>query len=246
MRRLAFIQSGAVVLILSLAGTLGIALPAKAELTGTQVLTRCRQAYDSLKSYSGTTQVVTKSSMGGMNTTYNTKATVQFVRPGKIRVEGTLMTEGRFAFVSDGKKTWQTSILSQGKWDVAPSTEMAIASFTGVSMMAATVIPSTLVHANWGNLLEGLQPSQVTHEKVNGQDAFKVKTKGMLGEVTLWVDAKTFLLVKLHHLMSMNMGGATTPKGQSGKGVMDSTQTFTQIRVNPAIPASVFARPPKA
>lgn len=246
MRRLPFIQSGAVTLILSLAVTLGIVLPAKAELTGAQILTRCRQAYDSLKSYSGTTQVVTKSSMGGMNTTYNTKATVQFVRPGKIRVEGTLMTEGRFAFVSDGKTTWQTSILSSEKWDVAPSTEMAIGAFTGVSMNAATIIPAILIHANWGNYLAGLQPSQVTHEKVNGQDAFKVKTKGMLGDVTLWIDAKTFLLVKLRQIIGMNMGGTTTPKGQSGKGGMDSVQTFTQIRVNPAIPASVFARPPKA
>ncbi len=246
MRRLPFIQSGAVALILSLAGTLGIAPPANAELTGAQVLTKCKQAYDSLKSYSGTTQVVTKSSVGGMNTTYHTKATVQFVRPGKIRVEGTLMTEGRFAFVSDGKTTWQTSILSSEKWDVAPSTEMAIGAFTGVSMNADTIIPGLLLHTTWGNSLGGVQASRMTHEKLNEQEAYKVIAKGAIGEMTLWIDAKTFLLLKLHVFMGMNIGNARQPNGKANKEGLDSTQTFTRIRINPAIPASVFARPPKA
>src|SRR6185369_15695408 len=104
-----------------------------ADLTGDQVVERCKHAYNTLRSYSGSCKVLTKSSIGGMNSTYITSATVQFERPGKIRVDGTLMTNGRVAFVSDGTSTWQTDIVDPNKWIRAQSTEMAIAAFSGVS-----------------------------------------------------------------------------------------------------------------
>ena len=89
---------------------------ASAELTAEQVLSRCKRAYNSCKTYSGTTRVMTKGDIGGMKQSYNTSANIQFTRPRKIRVEGTLMSTGTFIFVSDGNNTCESSTLSGGTW----------------------------------------------------------------------------------------------------------------------------------
>src|SRR5689334_16426914 len=87
----------------ALAGTSLPSLVAAQEMTGAQVLDRCRKAYDALQSYEGTTNVSSGTTMNGMHMNNHTTAHVRFVRPGKIRVEGTMMTSGKFAFVSDGR-----------------------------------------------------------------------------------------------------------------------------------------------
>src|SRR5215831_1200974 len=96
------------------------AMPARADLSAEQVLTRCQKAYGSLKTYKGTSSVVTKSDIGGMKLTFNSSARIQFARPGRIRVDGNLMVpmmpQNKFAFVSDGKRTWVTEVTDASKW----------------------------------------------------------------------------------------------------------------------------------
>ena len=70
-----------VVIGASLAAMATAAIPARADLTGQQIINRCRQAYAALKSYQGTTIL---SSSRGAATQH-----VDFERPGKTRVEDT-------------------------------------------------------------------------------------------------------------------------------------------------------------
>src|SRR5258708_25554694 len=118
--RLKFGRFGLGVALAAAAGV--VCARASVELTGDQVLDRCQKAYAALKSYRGTSTVVTKGDINGMKITFNTSAKIKFVRPAKIRVDGTLMSMGTFEFVSDGKQTWQTSMLTGSKWEKAQST----------------------------------------------------------------------------------------------------------------------------
>jgi outer membrane lipoprotein-sorting protein len=235
------------VLFMSFATSFVLAPPASADLTGAQVLQRCERAYKSLKSYSGTTRVLTKAAINGTNATYNTMATIQFVRPGKIKVEGTLMTAGRFAFISNGTDTWQTSFMSGGRWERAQSTEMAIAAFTGVSQNAATTIPGILLNTRWGNPFGSLKPTKVKRENVNKRVVYRIDASDATGPTTLWIDGKTFLLVRIQRRPDLSNlrghGGGSLPAGMPASGTMDVTETFTDVRINPTIATSVFARP---
>ena len=223
---------------------------ARADLTAPNIIEHCRQAYKALKSYHGTTRVLTKHSSGGVDGSYSTMATVQFVRPGKIRVDGTLMSSGRFAFVSDGSHTWETSIGNVEKWESAESTEMAIAAFTGVSQSAATTIPAILVQATWGNPFLAIGAPKVTNETINGRPAHRIDGKSPTGQVTMWIDQKTFLLVKIHqrhdfsHMKTPPFPNAQNRRSEGTElGVMDVTETYTDVRLNESIADSVFTRP---
>lgn len=229
------------------------ALPVRAELTAAQVLERCEKAYGSLKSYKGTSRVETKGDISGMKMTFNTSAKIQFVSPGKIRVEGTMMTPmmpGRFAFVSDGTHTWETEVSDASKWKAAQSPMMAIAGFTGVSQNAATTIPTALLNLMGGVRYGMLTVAKVSRAAVNGRATYRVDANGVMGGIALWIDERTFLLVKksVHNDMSkfkMPQGVKLPPNMPNvpTSGVTDLTETFSDVRVNEAVPASTFARP---
>lgn len=226
------------------------ALRASADLTAAQVLDRSKNAYASLKSYKGTSKVVTNSTIGGMKQTFNTSAVIEFVRPGRIRVEGTLMMSGNYTIVSDGTHTWQTTIGGTSKWEAAQSTEMAIASFTGVSMQAATTIPAILTNSNWGLTFGSGTPGKMSTEVVNGHPAYRVEIKSPMGDRTVWIDRKSYLLLQKQDRTDLSQmklpAGANLPQGAVPTGKMQSTETFIGIHVNVSIPASRFARPTNA
>jgi len=73
-------------------------------LTAARIAARCREAYAALESYQGTSTVATRGASGTDPITHewHTSATILFVRPGKIRVDGTDMSGLSFAYVSDG------------------------------------------------------------------------------------------------------------------------------------------------
>jgi outer membrane lipoprotein-sorting protein len=224
------------------------------DLTAAQVIARSRQAYRSLKSYRGASRVVTHSTITGARATYNTRATVEFVRPGKLRVEGTMMAGGEpFAFVSDGATTWQTALGKPGVWERAQSTEMAIAAFNGVSQNAATTIPAMLVEARWGDLYGTLRPRRMVREKLNGRAAYRIEAAGPTGPATLWIDRKTSLLCKVRrrHDLARMSGLAAQAAGAAAQalpasGALNVTETFTGVRTNVSIPAARFVRPEDA
>ncbi len=223
--------------------------PAKADMTASQIVDRCKSTYSSLKSYSGTTNVVSKSTIGGVNTTYNTTATVQFVRPGKIKVEIPRTDPDKYAFLSDGTKTWQTISSSPAKWVLAQSTEAAIFAYTGTSRRAATTIPAILTGAVWGDPFIGLKMGKVTQEIVNRHAVYRIVSEMPIHQTTFWVDQKMFLLVKSRQISDISKMLGQIPKDSKPSvkmptsGITDITETFTDIQINKSVASSIFKRP---
>lgn len=222
------------------------ALPAAAQkpLTAQQVLQRCQDAYAALGSYSGRTDVQTQDDINGRKASYHTMADVQWARPNHIRVTGTLLTGGTFAFVSNGPQTWETTMGGSGQWQRSRSAEMSIASFTGVSQSADTTIPAILLHTTWGDPFTRLAHLKVTRAPYLGRSVYRVDGSGRLGNETLWIDPGTLLLVKFHRVLDLpRLNQGSTSALFPSSGTVDSNETFTSIRVNPQIPASTFAKP---
>ncbi len=195
--------------------------------TGAQVMAKSKAAYDSLTSYKGVSKVTGTGTAGGANMALNTHATIQFVRPGKIHVEGITMFGGsKFAYASDGVSTWE-NLLGQG-WKPAQSTEMAVGGATGISMLAGMTIPGTLLKLAMPPFASGSKFSDnVASESVGGQPTYKVEATNPAGKTTCWVDKKSLLLVKVRSEL---------------KG-LTADETFAEVEINPGIPETVFAKP---
>lgn len=242
--------------------TLGIAISGTAQsdpLSGPQVMAKCQKAYSALKSYEGTSQVTINSHRAGKQNTYHTSATIRFTRPGKIRVEGISMFGDRFGYVSNGKDAMRTDPVAIARQSLKSpkgntssanglSVMSAVATTSGISMGAGTTIPSLLLKMPWGNpFVLSYQPEpKVENETINGRPVYKVNLTDTMGHATLWVDAKTFLMVKLYEYRDLSKMAATGPaSAPRQRGSMEYTHLFRTIKRNAAIPASQFAINPK-
>ena len=222
-------------------------------LTAAQIADRSRQAYATLKSYQGTTKVTSQAVMGTDPAVheYHTTANVQFVRPGKIRAEGTDMSGNPYAYVSDGTTTAQTNIGATDTWRKADNAESAIASVTGTAQSAATTIPAALLNTNWGNPLpvgRGFDP-EVREDEAGGQPCY-VLTAHMAQDngsstQSLWIDEKTFLL---RRSLSDSNSEVHTPAIMGNAAAIVNVKShddeqFTDQRLNETIPDSTFTVP---
>jgi len=224
---------------------------ALADLTGPQILERCRRAYDALLTYQGTTHVITTSTLNGRKAVYDTAAQVQFVRPDKIRVVGTQISSGTFAFVSDGRSIWTNWNVNRRPWKRVHTMEVVFSGFSGASHSAATAIPAILLKVRAWSLFEhtkGASP-KVMRENVNGRPAYRVEVTHPLREATYWVDRETFLLVKARRRWDAAKIRRRMPRGALAgldsftSGFMERVQTFNNAKINEKIAPGVFARP---
>jgi outer membrane lipoprotein-sorting protein len=184
--------------------------------TAAQVLQRCQQAYDSVR----TLQQNTTATLGASKGT----AQISFVRPGKLRVTGQSIFPGKYDLVADGRTTW---VYNGNAWNQVQNAEMGIATITGISANAGTLVPATLLHTNWGGAIQTLRKTKATVKKakLGGRDTYCVV--GNTGAATkLWIDAKSFFLVK------------------SEMSIMDNTIVvkFDPPKINQPIPDSRFKR----
>jgi hypothetical protein len=216
--------------------------------TGKELCDLSRKAYASLKTYQGVTKTTATVDLGvgGGPNTYHTSATIAYASPGKINVEGDTMFGGKFAYRSDGKSTWETSMTGGKSWNKADSPEMAIAGATGVAMSAGTTIPTLLLKLKWGQIFESTsQPAkEIKREKVGTVDAYRVEVTISGGRRTLWIDPKSFLMIKMDEFRDMSklgLGGAQ--KAGARPSTMHSIHVYSQLKVNNPIPASTFAKP---
>ena len=221
-------------------------------LSAAQIAARSREAYAALESYQVTTKVTSQAVMGDDPTVheYHTTAAIQFVRPGKLRADGTDMSGNPFALVSDGVATAQTQIGDTRAWRKADSAEMAIASVTGTAQSAATTIPAVLLGTNWANPLpKGRQfDAEVREDPLDGQACYVLTatTGGATnaGTQSLWIDEKTFLL---RRSLSDNATVVQVPPivGPAHSVAVKShdDERFTNERLNEAIPESTFTVP---
>lgn len=214
-------------------------------LTGQQVMEKCRQAYDALKTYQGTSLVTLKSDASGKPVTMKTSARIQFVRPGKIYVEGKDLAGNPYGYLCDGKNVYQTNPGGKG-WQTVRDAATAIAGATGISGSAGSTIPAALMNINWGNpFRSGYQAeAKVATETIAGRPAYRLKLHSPVGESTFWVDRQTFLLVKIYQVQDLGKIFLGQPRSrQTPKGRMESTHLFTDVKTNANIPASVFVKP---
>jgi len=179
------------------------------ELSGSDILKKSEAAYAAVKTYVGTTIVQGKSEIGGTKVEQTSSAKVTFMRPGKVRIEGQTASQGTsfkgghpFTIVSDGKKTWSAWPLQHNGAFVEVSS-VSGAGKGSVAQGAAELMASALMKSDgaWTGgsdpfIVPRLEGSKVEgHEAIDAADCFKLISKhAELGDVTLWIDSKTFLL----------------------------------------------------
>jgi len=214
-------------------------------LTAAQIAARCREAYAALKSYQGTTLGTTLAvtSLSTVSSKYHTSATIEFVRPGKIRVEGTDMSGRSFAYIGDGVKVFDKNLVTGDVWQKAQNIDTSIASVTGTAQSSATTIPALLLSSSPMNPLSQAQAKTLTPEvrqdDVDGQHCYLITASLVTATATtsrsFWVDEKTFLLRR----SLIDISG--TALGNSVQSHID--QRFTDEHLNGAIPDSTFTLP---
>ena len=235
-------------------------------LTASQIAEHCRQAYANLRTYRGTSTVNEQSIIGGAPHDYQSAATIQFTRPGKVSAKGTDMSGHPFGYVSDGVTTEQTypTIVNWGSsWQKVDrsgktsSTESAIAGATGTAQWAATTVPALLLGVTWGFVLPlssgGVLDHNVREDTVDGQKCYVLaahstatQSSPKTMEALLWIDEKTFLIRRY----ALETDGLTQPVVLGGRSFpsttikMHSDQRFTDEHINQPIPDSTFALPP--
>jgi hypothetical protein len=200
-------------LLAGVAALSGQALAADvAEMSASDIIKKSEAAYAAVKTYVGTTTVRTKTDAGVMKWDQVSTAKVTFIRPGKVRIEGksgAFKGSQPYAIISDGKTTWK-SWAGQNNGAFSEVQNVGMAGMGGVAQGAAEGIPAALMKSDGGKdplafaWMAGSNPFSVTrlseaklvgHEKIEDADCYKLVVKHpKLGDVTMWIDSKSFLL----------------------------------------------------
>jgi outer membrane lipoprotein-sorting protein len=223
-------------LMLSIA-LFALSMPAgAAPLTGPQVLENSKAAYAKLNTYECYTKASSSFAFTGALKHQGTTAHIRYERTGKIRVDGTSFTGRPFAFVCSGNITEFNAF---GAWTHLESPEMAIASATGISNHAATLVPALLLNNRVIAMMFNPQCAEaiVTSGSMDGHSCYKVVANSQY-KTTFWIDKNTWLLVK-----SVEDLSAITKAMGGGPGRSTITVEFNTIAVNRPIPARVFVLP---
>ncbi|MCS6775341.1 MAG: hypothetical protein RMJ43_07655 [Chloroherpetonaceae bacterium] len=227
------------------------------ELTAAQVVARCRRAYRALKSYEGTAQVVCRTERNGNVQVWRASAVIAYARPGRIRVEGVNRLGQRYRYVSDGQSVTmdhgpvpgtQPSVRS-GRWEHSLSVTAAMARTGGAALNASTTIPSLLLGTSWGNplVLEHRPEGRVIRERVNGMLAYRVRLTTRSGAVTLWIDARTFLLLQMQETHDLGKMATSGPfHAPRPRGTVEYMHRFRTLHRNGALSPAQFALPERS
>jgi outer membrane lipoprotein-sorting protein len=160
--------------------------------TAKEIVEKAQSVYAALSSYSSTGQTV--SALAG--TEQKTTFTIRLQRPGLYRIDwksgfssGSVWSDGTGDFLQ-----------MTGPAQKMQNREMALASATGVSGMAAATIPGTFFKENWGGALNPLLPlERKPDEKVGTVDCFVVSSEikppaGGTMTTTLWIGQQDSLI----------------------------------------------------
>ena len=95
-----------------------------------------------------------------------------------------------------------------------------------------------------------LNAKKSSHTALNGRGAYRVDADSPMGSIVLWIDDKTFLLVRrsVHNDLSklkLPEGVKLPPNtpNMPSSGTTDITEVFSDVRINEPIAASKFAKP---
>lgn len=214
-----------------------------AEMNGREILEKSAAAYLALKSYAGTTVVISVFAMGEEKLAQTSSAKIQFSRSKlpiaglntkrledalqlkpKIRIDGLDTQGGKFAIVG-GAKTWQSiKAIKDGAWQEAESLEMAVAAMTGIGMHAPTLVPAALLKLNWGYPFTQIENAELEgRERIDNADCYRVVSDTYLSKRTFWVDSQNFLLRQMKderdedHMANMLSRAPKFPKAEQEK-----------------------------
>ncbi len=248
--------------------------PATADpkLSADEILQKSDAAYAAVKTYVGATTVSSSADFGGRKLDQVSIAKVTFARPGKLRIEGMTATNTAtgigghpFAVISDGRTTWRAlAITNNGAF--APVDNLAMAGLGGVAHGAAEGIPAALMKSDgaWTGghdpfVVARLSPPELAgQEKIDGADCYKLVTKaGTHGDVTWWIDSKTFFLRQMtRHYNETQMAQQAKAAEEALKKIgqppaanmsqiksKSDTFTFTIDQLNGPVDAKLFDKP---
>ena len=165
-----------------------------------EVLDRMVSIYASCKSYMDKGRV--KEDSFKSNRVVVKPFTTAFVRPSRFRFEFTEDSDLR----SQRYVVWRDGASIRSWWSIKPQTRYhetlghAVRGATGVSGSSAIVVPSMLFQdiGDYRRIQSLTDLSLVSEEKVSGKAAYRIQGKDWMNRwITLWIDKKTFLLVKL-------------------------------------------------
>jgi outer membrane lipoprotein-sorting protein len=149
-------------------------------------------------------------------------ANIYFKRPGQLRVSGNSLFGSRYDLVVNGKAVWFTG---PDGWEKAKNVDEGLAAITGVSGNTGTYVPALLMHTTWGDPFALGPKITVSQEKIGSTSVYHLASKSPM-ERDIWVDAKTYFLVR------------SQMKFQSYVFLLN----YTKPQVNVAIPASKFVK----
>lgn len=179
------------------------AAQAQAELSAEQVLQKLALAYLNLKSYVGTSAVISTADFGDKKLTQTASAQIQFARPGKFYINGLDTGGNKFGIVSDGERDWRSwGLEKSGVWQEADSAGMAIAAMTGVAATAPTLIPGALGEFTIGEVSSTSPFDPEKHknarlmgrESISGEDCYRIEAPGVSETWTFWISSRDFLM----------------------------------------------------
>ena len=236
-------------IIRALCGALSVsaAAPGRADPTGPQVMERCRKAYAGLKSYQSAISV--KMTVVGSNSTPDpiiSNGSIQFVRPGRFRIETTTVDGSRAAYRSNGKSAWLLDETGKAWQPVDRKQAWRISGATPIVMLLNGAKP--------GAFSGKIRLANKTRtEKIDGHPAYRVEAASRYSSVVYWVDRKTFLLRKTYSHMRLQHlpgGGVRFPPDEHAKDepasqreYIDTEKVFAAVKINPPLPAALFTKP---
>ena len=229
------------------------------DLSGAELLERAEAAYDALRSYSGTSAVISVSNRSGSARASTASAKIQFARDMGLRTEGLAAGGGgKIALVSDLKQMWTSYARRDGGgWQESP--QLSLGGVTGISASAATTVPALLIRSRWGYPFNGEDLVQLEgREVLSGVECFKVVRPRDTGTDTFWVDANSFLLrqmreeadeaqtstmrSRVRELLRKEGQEPPADRGESIKSTM-SLHVFAIASINEPLDASLFQKP---
>ena len=267
-------QSGVKSLWLFVAMAACFGVVSAAELSPADLVKKSEAAYAAVKTYVGTTTVHMTADRTGIPHESFSSAKVTFARPGKVRIEGRTSSEAvagkgghPFTIVSDGETTWHSwPLRDNGAFKIVKGVESS--GMGGVAHGAAEATAVALMKSD-GAQTGGSDPFIVTRlsgatlagmEKIGDADCYKLVSKSaQLEDVTLWIDATTFLLRQIKKETDGERLAATAKKiaeyhkAQGKEPPVSSAPlrsmirvfTFQHAQIDGAVDEKLFADPTK-
>jgi outer membrane lipoprotein-sorting protein len=170
-------------------------------MTPQEIFDRMAKVYAGCKSYrdTGVVKTVFVEALG--NRTVKKPFKTAFVRPEHFRFEYTEDQGGR----ETRYIVWRKGKTVQTWWTLKPgvekpdSLELALAGATGVSGGSAATVAALLLpnEVSWGSLTGLRAAKRLEDAKLDKADCFRVAGKFGKSPRTLWIEKKTFLLLRI-------------------------------------------------